>query len=708
MPDSLRTTIGQFSSAGGRAQARAINVRAVEPAADLPGAEHGNLYMLVEVTGSGGGHAALYRQVLNAAQTAFYEARGALPAALARAVSGAHSALVRANEALPEADWRAGITCAALQGRELMIAQAGPTLALVSHPKTVDQCPAIPGPSGPALGGGERPEVQLFETTVEPGSILLLAQSDWLDRVAPEALAVAAAAESVTLAGDYLGQLAGTAELSALMVGFGAVIPEVREDAPAALRLPGATADRQPAGDAGRGLAAGATRLVEGLRVFGGRAATPAPETPLEPAAEPAAALRDEEASRTAAEPRAVSREADRQPKRSLLPLILAVIVIPLIVAVIVLSMLWLRTRAAEEQFQQTLAGAVAAIADAEKLTDETLARARLRAAREFLDKARTLRPADAELARLQTRYSDSLNRVDHVTPLYSVVLLWEFKESNRRLERVVAGGDSLFVLDRGRSEIYRFVFGQLKESVTPAEKPVILRKGEQVGDLVVSDLLDIAWMEAVGNQRSRLLALDTNGGLVSFDVTYKTSRVPLAGRDQWGLPQLVATYGGNFYIVDTKVNMVWRYRPGDKGFENPPEKYFTANTAVDMASIQSIAIDGNIWLLMADSRLLKFFVGESKPFELRGLPDALSAATAVVAPVDGNQVYIADAGNGRIVEFDKEGKFLRQLRPSQGELREMRDVFLDEAGNKLYILTADALYKADLPKPAAAPAPTG
>ena len=76
MRDSLRTTIGQFSSSAGKTQTRASNVRAVEPAEDLPGAQRGNLYMLVEVIGTGGGATPIYREMLNAAQQAFYEASG--------------------------------------------------------------------------------------------------------------------------------------------------------------------------------------------------------------------------------------------------------------------------------------------------------------------------------------------------------------------------------------------------------------------------------------------------------------------------------------------------------------------------------------------------------------------------------------------------------------------------------------------------------
>jgi hypothetical protein len=354
----------------------------------------------------------------------------------------------------------------------------------------------------------------------------------------------------------------------------------------------------------------------------------------------------------------------------------------------------------------------------------------------------------------LQAQRIEILNRVNHVVPLYGMVPLWEFRDSGRRLERVVVAGDSLFVLDRGRNEVVRFILSQLRDSVTPADQTAIIQRGQQVGapstgsgqapstgsgqapstsrsgepaepsgqapatgrsgesagpseqTLIVSDLVDMTWVEAVPNQRSRLVVLDTAGGLVGYDVTYATTRVPLAGREQPGLPQLLMSYAGNLYIADTKANQIWRYRPGDKGYENPAEKYFAADLTVDLAGMQAMAIDGNIWLLFADGRLLKFYMGQHKPFEPKGLPDPLVAPIAVVAPLGADQIYVADAGNSRIVEFSKDGQFLRQFRPGgAGDLlRDMRDLFLDEAGGRFYVLTGDKLYKADFPKPTPAP----
>jgi len=110
--------------------------------------------------------------------------------------------------------------------------------------------------------------------------------------------------------------------------------------------------------------------------------------------------------------------------------------------------------------------------------------------------------------------------------------------------------------------------------------------------------------------------------------------------------------------------------------------------------------------VLFADGRLVKFFAGEQKPFEIKGLPEPLSAPVAVVASLEDDYLYIADAGNGRIVEIAKDGQFKRQFRPSEGDaLRDMRNLYLDETTGSFYILTSDNLYKANLPRPESAPA---
>jgi len=115
---------------------------------------------------------------------------------------------------------------------------------------------------------------------------------------------------------------------------------------------------------------------------------------------------------------------------------------------------------------------------------------------------------------------------------------------------------------------------------------------------------------------------------------------------------------------------------------------------------VQSVAIDGSVWLLFPDGRLLKFFAGEQRPFELRGLPEPLSSPADIAVPLESDRIYIADAGNARIIEATKDGRFLRQFRAREGDvLRDVRSLFLDEQGAMFYILTSDQLFKANLPE---------
>ena len=716
MPQSLRTTTGQFSSSSGRMQLRAANARAVEPAPNLPGAERGNLYMLVEVSGSGGGHAALYRQILNAAQTAFYEASGNQSAALIRAVRSAHFVLVRANEGLPEAAWRAGVNFAVLQGQELTIAQAGPAVAMVSHPKTVDQFPDQLGETGAPLGGAERPEVKLFHTLVEPGDVLLLAESGWLGHVTPDALAVVATASSVSVAQDYLGQLAGDSDLSAIVVGFGlASEPTVDEVAAGAAAATGKGAATPPGDPVEKAVVATG---VAGW--FRRRQRSPGPPVPQElqpvpvveavppepgPEKEPVVATPPKVAPSEELEDE--TADVEEPARRSLWPLLVALVIIPVLIGAVVFAMWWLRSPRAEAQFRQTLDGATAILDEIDSMPDPNAAVQRLPAAQEFLDKARAMRPDDPRLDAVESRYQQLSDRVEHVEPLYGVVPMWDFNQEGQSLARVVIGGDSLYVLDKGKNEVYRLIMSSLGDSAKPAEEPTVVKKGQQVGDHVVSDLLDMAWVEGAGNQRSKLVVLDTAGGLFGYDSTYGVSNLPLGGQDKWQQPQLVMGYGGNLYIVDSKGNQIWRYRPGVKGYEGAPEPYFAAGSPTDLTGVQAIAIDGSVWLLFPDGRLLKFLVGEAQSFIPKGPPGTPKSPVDVAAPLEGDRLYVADAGTGRILEYSKEGTLNRQLRPREGDmLKDVRSIYLDEAAGALYLLTGNRLYKANLPEPGQAATP--
>ena len=120
------------------------------------------------------------------------------------------------------------------------------------------------------------------------------------------------------------------------------------------------------------------------------------------------------------------------------------------------------------------------------------------------------------------------------------------------------------------------------------------------------------------------------------------------------------------------------------------------------------MAIDGNIWLLYQDGTVQTFLEGRQVPFVLQQPPDSpISEPQAIYAGSDAGiseSLFITDAGGARILEYDKEGNYLRQYRPVDRadleKLRSMTDVQVDEIGGTFYILTSDALYSTDIPQP--------
>jgi hypothetical protein len=63
----------------------------------------------------------------------------------------------------------------------------------------------------------------------------------------------------------------------------------------------------------------------------------------------------------------------------------------------------------------------------------------------------------------------------------------------------------------------------------------------------------------------------------------------------------------------------------------------------------------------------------------------------------------VADAGNGRVVQLNKDGRFIRQFKPRDEQTADfstLRSIFVDELTGKLYLVNDHALYIANITPP--------
>ncbi len=727
MKIELTTTVGQLAMDQGQISPNAPNARAIEP-----GNAKGNLYLLLELSGPETGRTRLYRQVLNDVQTVFYQVPGNISDVLHNSVSRAHSFIQAANAAQPsDKRWRGGISCVALYRDHVYLGQAGPALVLVTHPTTVEMFPADSIPPSVALGDADAPMVDLYHTRIEPDNMILLLESGWLLHTDVETLAGITTAPTVPAVLDVLADLAGTSRLAALAIGTQAVAAATPaapaaaktsttavasdeaadweqdkqwwEEAAATATVTGAPASPATPGTApAAGLAAAGTAMLQGSRRLVEGMLPDKPGTAqTAPAAKAAAATTVQKKPPRPSRAKPAAAPAGR----SRWPMILALVIIPIIILGLVGIMYLLRGRDRENRFQGLVQDARAAVASASGL-EETQARTRLTTALDNVNEALILKPGDADALQLQDTVESELNRVNRVTPLYLVAPLKEFTGTDRDLGRVLVNGGDIYVLDRGRDTVERFRLNNLGDGLQPDEGGVVIERGKTVGSTVVGELVDMVWASPAGARtQAALLVLDSNGTIFEYQPPWELKVRPVAMRDMWQQPRLASTYAGNLYLLDSGLQQVLRYRPGqDLSFSEAPDQYFPPETPVDLTGVQDMGIDGSVWTLFANGNVGKYLSGKSEPFSLQGVPAALERPTSLFVGVDGNapanNLYVTDAGPGVIMQFDKNGQFLRQFREADGhQLAGLRSLFVDEAAAKFYALTGSGLFQIDIPR---------
>lgn len=357
--------------------------------------------------------------------------------------------------------------------------------------------------------------------------------------------------------------------------------------------------------------------------------------------------------------------------------------------------------------------------ADAEALLD--LAEARLASAQEAFDagdrvNARSLlgeAQSNVDLARqilvsrspradaLAVNIQHELVEVLQIQPLYGLAQPLVRFPADAQPKRILVVDQDIYVLDVGRQLVQHFRLDPATNTVPDQEGDVILRQGDRIRDVEVGRLVAFAWQLPIPGieDKPTLLVLDRNNNLFQYDQRVEGVTPIVFGEARpWVAPVLLQVYLGRLYVLDEGANQIFRHNPGD--YNQPPEGWFSAQTPVNLGGVQAMAIDGDIWLLFGDGAVLRYQQGRQVPFALENsIP--LSGATVDMAIGDqtNSLIYLADSAEERILVFDKQGAYQRQLQAAEGNpLAGLSALYVDEAAGVLYILTQSALYQHALP----------
>jgi hypothetical protein len=757
MSGQTKTVVGVLNVVDGEWTAEALNTLAVRDPSALEAHEaaKGDLFVLVDMSRhklTAYANQQQARVLVESIRDAYYHSPAGVIASLRRALLDATASL----PALAAGGVPAGLLAVVVRGTDVFIASAGPTVVYVVIENRALRFPE----RQPVLSiTQEVPAPVFFHTAAATGASVVLGDSRFAALVAPEDIAPAVAHRDVDEALAGLGDLLAGQDGTLMVIQVEGVVDDGAYRAGRAARFPGrrggpsdeTSGDRVAADDGtsfwerlraflerlrhsegARLLAYVARNLVRGALAFfvlvwrglrvlfvnilpERRSAALEEHLPPHPAgshpdytAGPPGRRRAGDASvvppANVGDFEAAGLEDDR-PRRSQPLLRLVAIAIPLLVAVLAGLTYWRQGAALESTFQMLMEQAQALYQQA-LTADEPTARSLLDRAEQMLAEAATIRASDAghlDLRGLVVQQQDKLNRVER---LYLVGRLRTYDNPMTRLRRVVADGLDVFVLDSGADMVYYHRLDDVADSLRPDEgDPVVIRRAQQVQGNLVGELIDMTWAATAPDRRSGALLVLGADDLLAYAANEQPADLAIGGRDRWNQPVAAVGYGGNLYVLDPHAGQIFRYRPGAGGYPGLPESYLPAGSPPStLAGAVDMAIDGYIYVLYADGGLRKFEGGVPTPFELQGLDRALLNPTALFTAPDpqAHYLYVADAGNRRIVQTEKDGRFVRQLKPADDgavDFAGIRSIFVDEVAGKMYLVDGITLYIAAVPR---------
>lgn len=733
---SIKTTVGQVAMVGGGLDDQPVGILVDELASGSSKEKRqGFLYVLVELSGTAHGRESMTSRLVQAVHQSYFSWHGSVTAGLQQAVRRANEVLFGENRtSLPGERWTAGISCVVLRDSDLFVGQAGPAAVIHISGRQATRFPelspwlddvSMEDMDAAPLGVRQDVNVGLYHAPVIEGDRALILDSDLMRGLTPETWPGIVTSETVDEVLEHLVIAGEGRDVLAIVVKIGNDGPVEAAFRPATPIIVDEGEAPPASPPAGVAVAASLERLRLGERfgsfwksilvVLGGlwaavltlvRRLMPGKVTTGQaPGGETAVAGKGK--SLPDAPPR--SPDADKAKSSATKKVLLGIAVaIPLIVAAIVIISVLQRGQTQKAEVDALMVSATTNWDLAQNAADTATSRGYLAAALHDVDAALAAEPDRIEASDLRTKILMSQDEVSQVRRVNWIAPLKRYPASSN-LSRVVVEGQHIFVMDKNAGKVYHHQLDEFQQALDPdTADTVLVSRGQQVEGALVGDLVDMVWMPVgPGRQKAKLVILESGGSLLEYDpATGQMTSSTVAGTENWSFPELIGSYYGRLYVLDTTANKIWRYDPTVDGYSAAPHDWL--NAQVDLIGVADMAIGDSIFLLFADGTVRKFSAGEPDIFELSGwdVPPGRSEAFFTRPPEHTQSVYIADQENNRIARSSKEGAFERQFRVADSQVGDSGDplanvtgLFVDEIGGHAYLLSGQYLYIMVLPE---------
>jgi hypothetical protein len=181
-------------------------------------------------------------------------------------------------------------------------------------------------------------------------------------------------------------------------------------------------------------------------------------------------------------------------------------------------------------------------------------------------------------------------------------------------------------------------------------------------------------------------------GGISAFTLGTNTPPTLLKNPDLDTEPAtMIRSYGDYIYLLNPEKRNIFRYIAGDDDKISSPAAWLKPDEKFDVSVVQSMAIDGDVWLSTKTGEIKRFTSGRASTFAITGLKEPLSTPAKIFTKDGLQNIYILEPEKNRFIVLNKTGEFIKEVRSSA--LAAASDLVADETSKTAYILSGSLVY---------------
>ncbi len=162
-----------------------------------------------------------------------------------------------------------------------------------------------------------------------------------------------------------------------------------------------------------------------------------------------------------------------------------------------------------------------------------------------------------------------------------------------------------------------------------------------------------------------------------------------------WSGDALIYSFAGNLYVLDKAGNTIYRYSGQSGTTFGSQQTWLSASTKADFSGATGWGMNGAVYVLYPNSRILKYSLGSPQSFSISGVNPEIGHIDALYADPDNQYVYLLDRAGKRVVVIDKNGKYKAQYISDQ--ISGAINLVISEAEKKMILLTGEKLLSIEI-----------